>query len=65
MRENRTCGSEGGEAQSLPYPYRLTQAPLLWVAWLPRGRALTRSLFTRWARHPRSRETEPVLWWMP
>ena len=22
MRENRTCGSEGGEAQSLPYPYR-------------------------------------------
>ena len=21
MRENRTCGSEGGEAQSLPYPY--------------------------------------------
>ena len=25
MRENRTCGSEGGEAQSLPYPYRSTQ----------------------------------------
>ena len=24
MRENRTCGSEGGEAQSLPYPYRLS-----------------------------------------
>ena len=23
MRENRTCGSEGGEAQSLPYPYLL------------------------------------------
>ena len=22
MRENRTCGSEGGEAQSLPYPYQ-------------------------------------------
>jgi hypothetical protein len=22
MRENRTCGSEGGEAKSLPYPYR-------------------------------------------
>ena len=21
MRENRTCGSEVGEAQSLPYPY--------------------------------------------
>ena len=21
MRENRTCDSEGGEAQSLPYPY--------------------------------------------
>ena len=44
---------------------RLTQAPLLWVAWLPRGRALTRSLFTRRARRPRSRGTEPVLWWMP
>ena len=30
MRENRTCGSEGGEAQSLPYPYRpMAQAPLL------------------------------------
>ena len=27
MRENRTCGSEGGEAQSLPYPYPV--APLL------------------------------------
>ena len=25
MRENRTCGSEGGEAQSLPYPYHLTR----------------------------------------
>ena len=24
-----------------------TQAPLLWVVWLPRGRALTLSLFTR------------------
>jgi hypothetical protein len=22
MRENRTYGSEGGEAKSLPYPYR-------------------------------------------
>ena len=21
MRENRTCGSEGGEALRLPYPY--------------------------------------------
>ena len=29
MRENRTCGSEGGEAQSLPYPYRLGGAPCL------------------------------------
>ena len=28
MRENRTCGSEGGEAQSLPYPYRRDQVPL-------------------------------------
>ena len=26
MRENRTCGSEGGEAQSLPYPYPVTPA---------------------------------------
>src|SRR5947207_14014396 len=24
MRENRTYGSEGGEAKSLPYPYRLS-----------------------------------------
>ncbi len=23
MRENRPYGSEGGEAKSLPYPYRL------------------------------------------
>ena len=23
MRENRTCGSEGGEALRLPYPYKL------------------------------------------
>ena len=23
MRENRTYGSEGGEARSLPYPYRV------------------------------------------
>ena len=23
MRENRTYGSEGGEARSLPYPYQL------------------------------------------
>ena len=22
MRENRPCGSEGGEAKSLPYPYQ-------------------------------------------
>ena len=27
MRENRTCGSEGGEAQSLPYPYRTASMP--------------------------------------
>ena len=26
MRENRTCGSEGGEAQSLPYPYPCAHA---------------------------------------
>ena len=29
MRENRTCGSEGGEAQSLPYPYPVTVAAVL------------------------------------
>ena len=28
MRENRTCGSEGGEAQSLPYPYPALPAAL-------------------------------------
>ena len=28
MRENRTCGSEGGEAQSLPYPYPVIPAKL-------------------------------------
>ena len=28
MRENRTCGSEGGEAQSLPYPYQSCQVQL-------------------------------------
>ena len=27
MRENRTCGSEGGEAQSLPYPYPAAALP--------------------------------------
>ena len=27
MRENRTCGSEGGEAQSLPYPYPASPLP--------------------------------------
>ena len=32
MRENRLYGSEGGEAKSLPYPYRtkpLLEAPSL------------------------------------
>ena len=28
MRENRTCGSEGGEAQSLPYPYPVQHSTL-------------------------------------
>ena len=38
MRENRTCGSEGGEAQSLPYPY---PAPADYkVFWMMRRRAL-------------------------
>ena len=41
MRENRTCGSEGGEAQSLPYPYRRDQATLLevglFVQWMACG----------------------------
>ena len=27
MRENRTYGSEGGEARSLPYPYRIELKP--------------------------------------
>ena len=30
MRENRTCGSEGGEAQSLPYPYHPTIHTRCW-----------------------------------
>ena len=30
MRENRTCGSEGGEAQSLPYPYHPLPKLLCW-----------------------------------
>ena len=29
MRENRTHGSEGGEAKSLPYPYRREAASIL------------------------------------
>jgi hypothetical protein len=29
MRENRPCGSEGGEAKSLPYPYQKYLALLL------------------------------------
>ena len=32
MRENRTCGSEGGEAQSLPYPYPGRRASLSYYA---------------------------------
>ena len=31
MRENRTCGSEGGEAQSLPYPYQLGAPSCTWL----------------------------------
>ena len=30
MRENRTYGSEGGEAKSLPYPYRRVMIHLFW-----------------------------------
>ena len=41
MRENRTCGSEGGEAQSLTYPYRRDKAPMLRGDYLSGGRALT------------------------
>ena len=33
MRENRTCGSEGGEAQSLPYPYPVTPLRAPHVEW--------------------------------
>ena len=36
MRENRTCGSEGGEAQSLPYPYPFPLGfPAGWKAGAP------------------------------
>ena len=31
MRENRTCGSEGGEAQSLPYPYPVIPNKGAWI----------------------------------
>ena len=31
MRENRTCGSEGGEAQSLPYPYPAIPNKGAWI----------------------------------
>ena len=55
MRENRTCGSEGGEAQSLPYPYRRDQAPLLGVAYLAKG--WPAALTTRRARRSRSQVT--------
>ena len=37
MRENRTCGSEGGEAQSLPYPYPVLCKRLR--CWVERRRA--------------------------
>ena len=45
MRENRTCGSEGGEAQSLPYPYH-TDGHRYWME-LGRGSvaALSSSVF--------------------
>ena len=47
MRENRTCGSEGGEAQSLPYPYRRGEASLLGVGlfaqWMAFGAFYTAS----------------------
>ena len=56
MRENRTCGSEGGEAQSLPYPYRRDQAPLLGWAYLPKG--WPAATFTRRARRTRAQGTE-------
>ena len=39
MRENRTYGSEGGEAKSLPYPYR--QAAELKLASMGLGPAMT------------------------
>jgi hypothetical protein len=31
MRENRPCGSEGGEAKSLPYPYRKIELRRLYL----------------------------------
>ena len=48
MRENRTCGSEGGEAQSLPYPYHCGEALLLGLVYLSNG--WLSALFTRRAR---------------
>ena len=32
MRENRSYGSEGGEAQSLPYPYQSRRLGPHWIA---------------------------------
>ena len=45
MRENRTCGSEGGEAQSLPYPYPGHQLPKLCTRL---ATALDRNSSVRW-----------------
>ena len=48
MRENRTCGSEGGEAQSLPYPYPGTSIGQLNIG--AEGR--TRTATTCWSLPP-------------
>jgi hypothetical protein len=34
MRENRTCGSEGGEANNLPDPYQ-SRHENRWRPWVP------------------------------
>jgi len=47
VRENRTHGSEGGEANSLPYPYRLDAAVIsVKKTWVPTDQS-------PWAEGPR------------
>ncbi len=49
MRENRTHGSEGGEANSLPYPYRLDATAMsVKKTWVPTDQS-------PWAEGPRAK----------